>query len=273
MAITSLDGLLGAYKQVIPMCKTNSITTVAGQPSTLIDRAGYPSAGSLNPSQTTNGVVPTDATTGYPTIAAFQGGNLGYLSRVEIVAPVSCAIAIYDVLFMAGQTTIPTSGTTTVTLSAQPSFAARVPFKGDGVTRNYGLVELFLQSSVAWSNHGHSTAITYLDQDGNSGSTGNISTQNTIINRWVRAPLAAGDTGVSGISSYAVNGIASAAGAVSVVCARRLFLARTNGFSNIFGPDQTGMPQVFADSALLMVAYMDSTSSSIPSVTLEIAEG
>jgi len=57
------------------------------------------------------------------------------------------------------------------------------------------------------------------------------------------------------------------------VCARRLFLARTNGFSNIFGPDQTGMPQVFADSALLMVAYMDSTSSSLPAVTLEIAEG
>jgi hypothetical protein len=272
MAITTLDGLLGAYKQLIPMSKTNVVTTVAGQPSTLVDRTGYPGAGALNPGNTTTGIVPTDATTGFPTIQNFQSGNTGYLSRVEINTSVACSIAIYDVLFMAGQTTIPTTGTTTVTLSTQPDFSGRVPFQGDGTTRDWALVELYLQASVTWSNHAHTTAVTYTDQGGASGSTGNVSTQNYAANRWLRMPLAAGDSGVQRIDSYAVNGITSATGAVSVICARRLFLARSN-LSAIYGPDQTGLPIVYQDSALLLVAITDSTSSGFPAVTLEIAEG
>jgi hypothetical protein len=270
MALT-LDKLIGANRQIIPMFKSNSITTTAGNPFTMIDRAGYPPAGSLNPAQTTNGVVPTDATTGFPTIDAFGGGNRGFLSHVEISSPVTGLYEIYDVLFWAGQTTIPTSGTTTVTLTSVPSFTGRVPFKSDGSTRDYNQVQIFLQASVAWSNHAHTTSVSYLDQDGNAGSTGNVSTQNLGVNRWLRMPLAAGDTGVSGITGYSVNGVTSASGAVTVVCARRLFGARAIA-TNMFGPDQTGLPEVFADSALLLVARPDSTASSTPYVTLTISE-
>ena len=268
----TFDKLIGAYRQTIPMVKTNSITTVAGLPSTLIDRAGFPAAGSLNPNQTTNGIVPVDTDAGYPLIDAASGSNRIYLSRVSISANVAMSVDLYDVLFMAGQTTIPTSGTTTVALTSRPSFSSRVPFLSDGTTRDWSRVELFIQSSVAFSNHAHTCSIDYLDQGGSAGNTGNISTQNIAVNRWLRCPLAAGDTGVQEITGYNVNGVATASGSVSVLAARRLGSFRTaGGLSSIYGPDYTGLPEVYGTSAILMVVRADSTSSGTPDVVIELA--
>lgn len=268
----TLDKLIGAYKQTIPMVKTNGVSTTAGLPSTLIDRAGFPAAGALNPNQTANGVVPVDTDAGYPVIDNASGSNKIYLSRVTIAASVAMSIDLYDVLFLAGQTTIPTSGTTTVALTSRPSFSGRVPFLADGVTRDWSRVELFLYSSVAWSNHAHTASIDYVDQGGASGNTGNNSTQNFAINRMLRMPLAAGDTGVQEITGYNLNGIASASGAVVAMAARRLGSFRTQGgLSSLYGPDYTGLPEVFGTSAILMVCRADSTSSGIPDVVIELA--
>jgi len=268
----TLNKLIGAYKQVIPLVKTNSVTTVAGLPGTLIDRAGFPVAGSLNPNQTANGIVPVDTDAGYPVLDNASGSNKLYLSRVAISANVAMSIDLYDVLFMAGQTTIPTSGTTTVSLTSRPSFSGRVPFLADGVTRDWSRIELFIQASTALSNHAHTCSIDYLDQGGSAGNTGNVSTQNIVVNRWVRCPLAAGDTGVQEITGYNVNGITSATGSLSVLAARRLGSFRTQGgLSSLYGPDYTGLPELFGTSAILMVCRADSTSSGIPDVVIEIA--
>jgi hypothetical protein len=276
MAITTLDGYLGAFKQRVTIAKTNSVTTVAGQPSTTFDRAGFPAAGALNPNQITNGLVPTDATTGYPTIQAFNGSNKGYITRVEATWPVAGSLAIYDVLFETGQVTIPTSGTTVTSLTSQPSYATRVPYKSDGTNRDYTQCELWARpGSVAWSNHAHSVTVTYVDQDNNTAeATANLSTQNIIINRLIRVPLNAQDNGVRQINSFTLNGVTSAAGNVVIAVMRPLWMGRIYGpGGGQWGPDQTGMPEVFADSALLLVTYADSTSSSTPSVQIEIAEG
>lgn len=268
----TLDKILGAYKQVIPFVKTTSINTVAGQPSTLITPAGFPVAGSLNPASTTNGTVPTDATAGFPLIEAPTGSNKLYISRVNIAASVAMSIELFDLLFYAGQTTIPTSSTTTVALTSRPGFTSRVPFQVDGSTRDWQEVQLFLYSAVAWSNHAHSCSIDYLDQGGAAGNTGNISTQNYAVNRMIRMPLAAGDTGVQELTGYNVNGVTSATGAVVACAMRSLGKFRTQGgLSTCYGPDYTGLPQVFGDSAILAVVYADSTSSGIPNLDIEIA--
>lgn len=268
----TLDKVLGAYKQVIPFVKTNSVTTVAGLPSLLIDRAGFPAAGALNPSQTTNGVVPDDTTAGFPRIEAPTGSNKLYISRVNIAASVAMSVEFFDLLFRAGQTTIPTSSTTTVALTSRPSFTSRVPFMEDGVTRDWQSVQLWLYSAVAWSNHAHSCSIDYLDQGGAAGNTGNISTQNYAVNRMIRMPLAAGDTGVQELTGYNVNGVTSATGAVVACAMRSLGKFRTQGgLSSVYGPDYTGLPQVFGDSAILAVCFADSTSSGVPNLDIEIA--
>lgn len=274
MAITTFDGYIGAFKQSLVISKTGAVTTVAGQPATTFTAAGFPGAGS-SPGNTTNGVVPTDATTGFPTIDAPAGSNKQYLSRVEGYSSVLATLAVYDVLFWAGPTTIPTSGTTTVSLTSRPSFTSRLPYMSDGVTRDYRQTELWAWASTAWSNHAHTLSITYTDQDGNTGATtGNVSTQNRAVNRLMRMPWAAGDYGTRDLEGYAVNGVTSATGAVVVMVMRKLWQARipvVNWFN--FGIDQTGMPELFGTSALMLVVTPDSTSTGTPQVNLEIAEG
>lgn len=73
MAITTGDGYLAAAKQKVRFVKTQTATTVAAQWHTLLDRNGNPGAGSLTISNTANGVVPTDATAGFPTVNARAG--------------------------------------------------------------------------------------------------------------------------------------------------------------------------------------------------------
>lgn len=277
----SLDKLIGSYKQIVSMLKTNSVTTVAGVPFTLIDRAGYPVAGALNgPADTTNGAVPTDATTGFPNIESPQGNNKLYISRVEVAAPVAMSIALYDLLFWVGPTTIPTASNTTVDLTGGANYAAnataiaaRLPYMADGTTKDYSQVIPSCWMQVAGGNQAHSVVINYVDQAGNAdGVTPSTTTQSMVINRMLNFGLASGDYGIRQMRGYVANFATSATGAILPCLLRPLGRYRTQGgLSQIFGPDYTGLPQIFGDSALLMVCIADSTSSSTPAVTVEIA--
>ena len=268
---------VGAFKQHIQIVKTSTVTTVAGQWSTVFDRAGFPAAGALSPAQTTNGAVPTDEGTGFPTIAGFAGSNKGYLTRVEAQSNAAGSLALFDVLFWAGATTIPTSGTTTVALTSRPSFTGRLPLDSGGVNPDYTETELWAWSSAAWSNHVHTLSIDYTDQSGNTGAnTGNVGTQNiyTPTFRMLRMPWASGDYGTRDLEGYKVNGVASATGSVVVMVLRRLWAGRLNANQYlVFGPDLTGAPQVFDTSALMCAVMMDATSTPTLSIVAEIAEG
>lgn len=264
----------GAYKQHIQISKSAAVTTVAGQWATPFASAGFPAAGST-PGNTTNGVVPTDATTGFPAIQAFAGSNKGRLSRVEAYSPVNQTLALFDVLFWAGPTTIPTSGTTTVSLTSRPSITGRIPLQSDGVTPNWFELELWAWLSTAGSNHAHSVQATYIDQDNNTAEdTSAVSTQNVAVNRILRLPWNSGDFGMRELTGYKVNGATSSTGAVVVAAMRRLWTGRVEANTHkVFGPDLTGLPQVFADSALLLACLPESTSTSTPNLLIEIAEG
>lgn len=275
MAITTLNGYVGAFKDYLTISKTNSVTTVAGQISTTFDRAGIPAAGTLDVNQITAGVVPTDAVTGYPAIQAFPGGQRGYLSRVEAFWPVTGNLYLYDCLFKAGDIALGTTGATT-SLTGQPSYSGRLPFQADGETTDWSQTELWLEATTALSNHAHTVSVAYTDQDGNAGATtGNLSTQNIIVNRLLRFPWAAGDNGVRLVESVTANGVASTTGTFSVMVMRRLWAGRIPIANSLqtFGLDATGMPQIFADSALMLLVQPDSISSSTPSLRLEIAVG
>lgn len=271
MALT-LDKLIGAYRQRLSLMKNQSGTVVAGHPYTTHDRTGMPINRALAVGDVTNGLSPIDTDTGFPVIEPPQGSNKLYLSKVEVGAPVAMSVWLFDVLFWAGATTIPTTGTTTVTLGSPPSFTARVPFMADGSTRAYHEVSLFSFPSTAGSAHAHSISIDYLDQGGAAGNTGNIVTNAIPVNRLLAHPLAAGDTGVSGITGYKVNGVTSATGAMNIMAARSLGRYRTlGGLSAIYGPDYTGLPELFGTSAILIVVMADSTASSTPYINIEIA--
>jgi hypothetical protein len=274
VAISSLDQLIGAYKQHVQISKSAAVTTVAGQWATPFASAGFPAAGAA-PANTTTGLVPTDAVTGFPTIQTFAGSNKGYLNKVDAYSPVNQTLALFDLLFWAGPTTIPTAGTTTVTLGTQPDFSGRLPLRSDGSTPSWEEVEMWLWLSTAGSAHAHSFQMSYRDQDNNAAeSSAAVSTNGIAVNRLLRVPWNSGDYGARLMNGYLVNGVASATGAVTALFMRRLWTGRVEANTQKqWGPDQTGLPQIFDTSALLLACLPESTSTSTPNLVIEIAEG
>ena len=86
-------------------------------------------------------------------------------------------------------------------------------------------------------------------------------------------PLAAGDTGVRGITS--VVSTVSTVGTFNVLIVRPLARMRIPfaGYSEQRDLYGTGMPQIFANSALGVYVIPDSTASGLPEWEIEIANG
>jgi hypothetical protein len=265
MAITTLDGYIAAIKQKIAWTKTTTRTTVANGWFSLFDVAGHPGAGTLAGSNTANGVVPTDATTGYPIVTAFSGSNKGYLGRVEYANTVACRVALFDRVFLAGAYAFNAN----TTLASQPSYSSRVP----GGTDYTGL-EIWCEQ-VAAATGNQAVNVTYTDQDGNAGATTGatgIGAAQTVGRCW-QLPLAAGDSGVQKIE--VVVGSVATVGTFNVMVLRPLWSGRiiVANSGDVRDALQNGMPELFADSALYVMVAADSTSSGLPECSFQVVNG
>lgn len=264
MAITTLDGYIASGKQRVNWTKTASRTTIAAGWFSLIDIAGNPGVGTLAGTSTAAGVVPTDAVAGFAPIDAFSGGATGYLSRVEFFNSVPCRIAVFDLLFKAGAYAYNAN----TALTGQPSYVGRLP-GGD-----YKGLEIWVEQVTAATGN-QAVNVSYLDRSGNPGTTGavGIGAAPTVGRCW-QLPLASGGAGVSAITNVA--GSVATAGTFNVLVLRRLWATgsmRVNNSGDVHDLLKTGMPQVYDDSALFALLAADSTSSGLPDVTLEIANG
>jgi len=274
MAIESLDQLIAAASQRVSILKTASRTSVATIPFSIFDLAGNPGAGTLAGTSTANGVVPTDATAGCPTINNFAGGATGYISNISFGSSVACRITLFDLLFKAGAYGF-AAGTTS--LSAQPSYSSRV-LGGTDFT-NTGIwieVSTAFSTGTAWQ-----VQITYTNQSGTAGRSSIISASQAAAaltaGKKFQIALAAGDTGVQKIESVIVTngGTAMTAGAFNVLVCRRLWQGRVrvNNDGDVHDMLKTGMPVIFQDSALIVDVAADSTATGIPELTIEIVSG
>ena len=261
MAISTLDGYIGSAKQLTVQKKTASITAVSLQLTSPFAANGVPGAGTLAGTNATTGVVPTDADAGFPIINAFTG-SAGYITRLNGYNSVSSTIILVDVVLKMGTFAYNANSTGLTTTS----FSPRVPGGTD-----YTNCRIWLEQVTAMTGN-QTINIGYLDQDGNAGSTGAIATGAApIIGRCYEMPLAAGDTGVRGITS--VVSTISSAGTFNVLIVRPLARMRIPfaGYSEQRDLYGTGMPQVFADSALAVYVIPDSTASGLPEWEIEIA--
>lgn len=266
MAITTLDQLIAAQTQRPLYVKTSTRTSVAAIPFSVFDVAGS-SQGTLAVGNTTTGIVPTDSIAGYPPINAFPAGAgvKGYLAGVQFGSTAVSRLTIFDTLFSAGAFAFNAN----VTLATQPDYLARVP---DGNTRNN--TEIWLECVTAFTGN-QSVAVTYTNQDGVAGrTTGTIATGIApIVGRMLQLPLQLGDTGVQKIES--VVSTVSTAGTFNVHVLRRLWSGRVRTTNDGDAHDftKTGMPELYADSALRFVVYADGASTGQPEFQLEIAAG
>jgi len=263
MAITTLDGYVGSVKRQTQFWKTASLTTVAGGFGRAFAQAGMPAAGTLSAGNTANGVVPTNATTGYIGMPS-SFTNTGYISRVNVNSSVASSITFVDVLFAAGAYAYNAS----TTLASQPSYSSRIP------NSDYRGTQIWVEAVTAFTGN-LSIAITYTNQDGATGhTTGTFATGIApILGRMIQIPLAAGDTGVQKIES--VTATVSSAGTFNVLVVRPLFTVSIP--VAYYGQDydflRTGLPQVYATSALGAIIQTVSTSTGLPSCLIELADG
>ena len=265
MTISTLDQYIAAASQRVGLIKTASRPSVAAIPFSVFDLAGNPGAGTLAGTSTTAGVVPTDATAGFPTINAFGGGATGYIGNVTFGNTVASRMRLFDLLWKGGAYAFNAA----VTLSAQPSYSGRV-LGGTDFTNT----EIWLECVTAFTGN-LSIAVTYTNQDGVAGrTTGTIATGVApTVGRMLQLPLQAGDTGVQKIES--VTSTVATVGTFNVLVMRRLWEGRcrlaNDGDTHDFL--KTGMPQIFADSALFLQVIADITATGIPEVQLEIVNG
>jgi hypothetical protein len=267
MAIKKFDGesgYLGAAKQRVSWSKTGSQTLVANVPYTVFSVAGDPAAGTLAIGDTAAGLVPTDAVTGYPTIDPFPStGHIGYLSRVYFGSSVACRFDLFDRLFAAGAYTYNAD----TTLAAQPSYASRVP---DG---NYAGLQLWVEQVTTGTGVQH-VQVNYLNQNGVAGDTGDVTLITTTpVGRAARIPLAAGDTGISKI--VRVRGLTASGGTFNVMVLRPLWMGKAVAANagDVHDLFNTGLPQVYTDSALYVLLTADSTAVGLPVIEMQIAMG
>jgi len=262
VAITTLDGYIAATKYQIPFFKTASITAVAGMPTANFAQAGYPPAGTLSAGNTANGIVPTDATTGYPSVPTFS--STGYLSRVTVNSSVACMVGVYDRVFSCGAY----AHNAAQTLNTQPSFAGRIPS-----TVYAGQTEIWYEQ-VTTGTLVQNVAVTYLDQDGNGGTTGTFAAPAAMaVGRCFQLPFAAGDNGVSRIDT--VTGTVASGGTFNINVLRPLWKGMVNvaNYAQIEDLIKTGLPRVYSDSALFIMVTPVSTATGLPSLNFELSDG
>jgi hypothetical protein len=272
VAITSQNDYIAAAKQTLGFTKTAAITTVAATWFTTLDVAGDPGAGSLSVGNTSSGVVPTDATAGFPGIESFGGSARGYVTQVDFGNTVASRLRLYDRLFHVGSILVTSLGTTT--LSSQPTFDSRVSLNGG--SPNWKGLQLWLETNAAVSGTNTTVQVQYTDDAGNTGRLTNAQSIFGLTTRQMRQfALQAGDRGVKQIEAVIVGGTVASSGSINILIARPLWTGRARAANDgdTHGFDKSRFKEIFADSAIGLLVAADSTASGIPDVQIEIASG
>lgn len=265
MTIATLGDLATAFRQHVTYHKAVQAAAGGVWFSLSLSTSGLPVAISTV-SNTTTGVVPVMSDTGYPSIQTFSG--VGYISALEAHSLFesgstnSQRFMLYDRLWHAGPISA-VSGT--VTFGSQPSYSSRIP-NGD-----YRGTQIWLESV---SQSGAPTiTITYTNSAGVAGQSSAFAIANAGGTSGVmrQFPLAPGDSGLQKIESISVTGGTS--GNVNIVVVRPLVHGRVEagGFAASYGLDQTGLPIVYADSALAVMVNSDNSGNGPLALDIEIS--
>lgn len=264
MALTSFDpGFIGAAKQYVSLMKTASRTAIAAAWYSVFDLAGNPGAGTLAGTSTLAGVVPTDGTAGCPSIDAFGVSATGYLMQVDFGSSVACRMKLLDLVFKAGAYAFNANAV----LAAQPSYVSRMP------GGSYGDTQIWIEAVTAFTGNPTFT-ITYTNQAGTTGRTATLAAGLApALGRMMQIPLQAGDSGIQKIDN--VTCTVATVGTFNVLVMRPLWSGRCRiaNDGEVHDVAKTGIPVVFADSAVVLLVCPDSTATGVPELELVIANG
>ena len=271
MSITNSDQLDAAIatSQDLRIYKAQGTAPAVGFWQSLFADNGNPSAGSLSIGNTTNGVVPTDATAGAWPINAFTG-DTGYLGSFSGIGTQTGTLMLYDRIFHAGS--FVTSALTTLNLTSQPSFSGRVPGS------NWAECEIWLEINAASGATATTAQVNYQD-----GTAAGGAAQNTVVSASLSSyptkrmiPLAmANNTGCQRINSITIGG-ATGTATINVVVMRplaRVGITAANIASQRLDWYSLGGQILFADSCLALMHLGAGTTAGNYWVDCQIING
>lgn len=262
MAITTLAQLQTARQQSVTITRIAEGLAANGLWLSSFANLGEPS-GTLAGTNTANGIVPTSSDAGYPRIAKFASGNTGYIKTLRASLSGVGNAVLFDRLFVAGA--YPFNASTTLT--SQPSFASRVP------NADYTGLEIWIET-IAFFNGTATITIGYTNQNGVNSRVSTVTVPAIGGGVCAPLPLQAGDSGIQSINSVACSGVS--AGTFNVMVLRRLhdfvlWQARGIDMATMF--DGFVLEQIYDTSALYILSNTPSTSSGLPRIQVQIAEG
>lgn len=262
MAITTVDELVAAAYSSPPRSQNLwqeklSVTCSANVIQSLMTVSGTTTGEYSNISNTTTGISPNDSFPGAMPMANFgvtsSITNVGTVSNDYISSTVVNTVYLSDLLFAAGPFPF---NANSVTLSSQPSYVSRLP-RGSAA----GCTKIMVEIVTAFTGTATFT-IRYTNQNGTSSRTATLSSVSAPgVGRCFMIPLQSGDTGVVSINSVTCTGATAGTFNVTVLRDIAVYLCPNANYRNARAPGETGMPQIFDHSCLLLYARPTSTAT------------
>lgn len=233
--------------------------------------ASVPAAGSLSIGNTTTGVVPTDATTGAPSIVDAGAGRALYLCEMRgwRVSQRDLTAFLYDRLWHGGSFNA-NQAIGTPFNTASPAALTRPDANGENT-------EIWLEVNTAISATATNVSVRYTNSAGTTGKASPAVLINGLQQaRFVHVPFASGDVGVRAIEGFDTTGTVASSGSFNIVIIRRLAMWSSSDqtttlptWPNVFSAARLGLPRIYNDSCLAWFVY--ATASSTGEVDAEIA--
>ncbi len=198
-------------------------TALAGaqQLTSLWSVDGTPSLGATPASA----FVPNQAVPGAVPLRPLPVGKQRWLLGATLGVAVGGVFGLYDRIF--------TSAGLNATLTSEQLIGAATLNRYDGVAQPAGGNRLYLEIYTAVGATPRTASITYIDQDGNQDTSGNVTIGGAGANevgRLIEVPLAAGDTGVRSVVSVLLVGSTGTAGNFGVTIGRPLLTLHSTSY-------------------------------------------
>lgn len=266
MAITTVDGIIAGAKPPRFFFKGLSGTLVAGRPFAPWALAGIPGAwpapaGGLNGSNVTanDGQIPFTN----------PGSGNSYLARFAADVTQTGTLMLIDVLWENSGLVVTSTSAQAIT---QPTLEAR---DANGATSGDGVL-VGLRIITTTGAGANVPQITYTDAAGGTGNTANpivAYAASSAAGSFYPFALAAGNTGVRSITSY-INTVSMTSGSVSLVAYRILATIDVGtGAGAALGPIDLGFPQLYNNTTMALIFIPSTTTTSVMSGIVTVAQG
>ena len=267
MTISTLDQLIAGFQPPRAFYKSITPTLVAGRPASLWGLNGNPGAGSY--SSSLNGSTLTAPVNGQLPFTN-PGSGTSYMARLLAQSTQAGMLLLCDRLWHNG-------GFTITSISAQSITSPTWPARDNAGTTNGDGVLLGMEISSATSSGTPTITASYTNQAGTSGqsATNSIPTvASSAAGSFYPIGLQAGDTGVQAVASITLSATWTS-GTMNLVAYRIIGMLDLPGTlqPNDIDPITGGLPQMYNGTVPFLLFYPNTTTASVITGSLTIAQG